>query len=108
MNAFFETNRDSPVPPGNRATTLQAMLLMRTSLVNNRVLAEKGTRVQTLLDSGKSNEQVVEELFLANLSRFPTAAEKRTYVDLLQKDRKDAAENLQWVLLNSIEFVLNH
>jgi hypothetical protein len=108
MNAFFETNRDSPVPPGNRATTLQAMLMMRTALVNNRVLAEKGTRVQALLESGKSDEQVIEELFLANLSRFPTAAEKRTYVDLLQKDRKEAAENLQWVLLNSIEFVLNH
>src|SRR5438093_6317445 len=108
MNAFFETNRDSQVPPGNRATTLQAMLLMRTGLVNNRVLADKGTRVQTLLESGKTDEQVIEELFLTALSRFPTPSEKKTYVDLFQKNRKEAAENLQWVLLNSIEFVLNH
>lgn len=108
MNAFFETNRDSQVPPGNKATTLQAMLMMRTGLVSKRVLADKGTRVQTLLESGKSDEQVIEELFLTSLSRFPTALEKKTYVELFQKDRKEATENLQWVLLNSIEFVLNH
>lgn len=108
MNAFFETNRDSQVPPGNSATTLQAMLLMRTGLVNNRVVADKGTRVQTLVESGKSDEQVIEEMFLASLSRFPAASEKRTYVELFQKGRREAAEDLQWVLLNSIEFVLNH
>ena len=108
MNAFFETNRDSPLAAGNKATTLQAMLLMRTGLVNSRVLADKGSRVQTLLQSGKTHEEVIDELFLSSLSRFPTASEKRTYVELFQKDRTEAAENLQWVLLNSIEFVLNH
>jgi hypothetical protein len=51
---------------------------------------------------------VIDELFLTSLSRFPTALEKKTYSDLFQKNRKEAAENLHWVLLNSIEFVLNH
>jgi hypothetical protein len=108
MNAFFETNRDTPVPPGNKATPLQAMLLMRTGLVNTRVLADTGSTVQQLLESGKADEQVIEEMFLTSLTRFPTAAEKRTYLALFQRDRKEAAENLQWVLLNSIEYVLNH
>jgi len=110
MNSFFETNREAPVPMGNKATTLQALLMMRSNLVNDRVLAEKGSRVEKLLSSGKTNEQIIEELYLVNLSRWPTANETKTALDLYGQapDRKKATENLAWTLLNSSEFLLNH
>jgi len=83
---------------------------MSSGLVNNRVLAENGSRVQKLLESGKTDGQVVEELYLSSLSRWPTAAEKQTVLRDFEfgKDRIKAAQDLQWALLNGVEFVLNH
>ncbi len=109
-NSFFETNREAPVPAGNKATTLQAILMMSSDLVTGRVLAEKGGRVQSILESGDSDGKMIEDLFLSSLSRRPTPDEKRASIEIFQfqKDRKHALENLQWTLLNSIEFILNH
>ncbi len=109
-NAFFGTNREGPVPTGNRATSLQAILLMSSGLVNNRVLAENGSRVQQLVESPLSNDQIVEEMYLATLARWPTASEKDSAIRDFEfgKDRKKAAQDLQWALINGVEFVLNH
>ena len=108
MNSFFETNRQAAPPAGNRATTLQAMLMMSSGAVNNRVTAVPGSRLEKLLDSVKSDDELLEEMYLSTLSRSPNASEKKYILEALQKDRKKGAENLQWALLNSIEFVLNH
>jgi hypothetical protein len=54
---------------------------------------------------------VVEELYLTFYSRRPTEDERRTAVAYLQRDpakRRQAAEDLAWGLLNSLEFVFNH
>jgi Protein of unknown function (DUF1549)/Protein of unknown function (DUF1553) len=108
LQSFFQSNRQTPAPVGNRASTLQALLLMSSKAVNNRVLAQDGSRVQKLLDSGKTNEQIIEELYLSSLSRWPTPGEKGVILEFMQTDRKAGAENLQWVLVNSQEFALNH
>jgi len=83
-------------------------LMMSSKMVNDRVLAKNGSRVQTLLQSGKPDEQIIEELFLSSLSRWPSPAEKQVALQYMEKDRQRGAENLEWVLLNGIEFVLNH
>ena len=59
---------------------------------------------------GKSNEEMIEELYLSTLSRKPTPDEVKAAIASFQfeKDRKSGAENFQWGLLNGIEFVLNH
>jgi hypothetical protein len=108
MQSFFQTNRFTPVPIGNKASTLQAMMMMSSNVVNDRVTAEKGSRVQQLVDSSMTDSDVVDELFLASLARFPNAAEKDVALKELAKDRKQGAEDLQWVLVNGIEFLLNH
>ena len=108
LQSFFQSNRQTPAPVGNRASTLQALLLMSSKAVNNRVLAQDGSRVQKLIDSGKNNEEIIDELYLSSLSRWPTPAEKRVVLEFMERDRKAGAENLQWVLINSQEFALNH
>jgi hypothetical protein len=84
--------------------------MMRSALVNDRVTADNGSRVQELLDAEKSNEQIIEELYLSTLSRRPTDQEIKAAIHAfeLEKNRKIGVENLQWALLNGIEFVLNH
>ena len=52
-----------------------------------------------------SNDQIVEELFLATLSRFPTEDEKKMAVKLLQEFHTQGAEDLLWSLINHLEFL---
>jgi hypothetical protein len=70
---------------------------------------EKG-RLQTLLEQGKLDEAMIEELFLATLSRFPDDREKRAAAEHVQKtaDRKKAYVDVIWALLNTREFIVNH
>lgn len=107
MQAFFQPNRDTAAPAGNKASSVQAMLMMVSPLIDRRVKAE-GTLLGQLLQSDKSNEALLEEMFLSSLSRRPTSRELEVANRLMEKDRKSGAENVQWVLLNSAEFLLNH
>jgi len=108
MQAFFQPTRETPPFLGNRASVVQTMLMMASPVVNRRVMAEKGTRVGKLLDSGKSDVGAIEELFLASLSRRPTSEEIEVARQILEQDRKAGLENIQWALLNTPEFLLNH
>jgi len=77
-------------------------------VVNDRVLAKNDSRVQRLLDSYKDDAKVVEELFLATLSRFPSGAEKQLAVAALTPNRTEGAQNVQWALINLSEFLYNY
>lgn len=67
-------------------------------------------RVQQLARSRLSPEEIVDELFLATLSRYPTAAEKVTAVEHFRtsRNRQEAITDIIWALINTREFILNH
>lgn len=106
MQAFGQSNRGGPARPP-QASPLQPIMLMRSSVVNDRVLAAKDSRVQRLLDSSQDNGKVVDELFLATLSREPTPEEKTVAISFLDKNRVEGVQNVQWALLNLVEFLYN-
>jgi hypothetical protein len=109
MQSFFQSTRETPAPLANRPSAVQAMLMMTAPTVVDRVGSKTNGRLQQLLDSGKSDEQVIEEMFLSTLSRQPKPAESELAVRLLRDgDRKQRAGDIQWVLLNTVEFLLNH
>jgi hypothetical protein len=87
----------------------QVLHLMNSANLNARLSAKNG-RVATLVASKLPDGSVVEALYLASLSRYPTPAERVRAVSLLSgaKDRQKAAEDLLWALLNSKEFLFNH
>ena len=70
--------------------------------------AENGSRVEQLIKSDKSNAAIVDELYLATLSRKPRDEEKQLAVQWLDADRKQGAEDLQWSLLNKLDFIFNY
>jgi hypothetical protein len=55
-----------------------------------------------------TEEQKVEEMFLAALSRKPTDAEKARYMAFLKQHPGSGWEDAYWTLLNSTEFVTRH
>ncbi len=106
LAAFGESNRGSP-PRAPTPSPLQPIMMMRSPVVNDRVLAAKDSRVQRLLDTYADNGRVVDEMFLATLSRTPLEAERQLAVNALEKNRVEGAQNLQWALLNLVEFLYN-
>ena len=108
MQSFFQSNRMTPAPVGNRGSILQALLMMQSEAVNRRVTGDAGGRVSALAASNRDGAEIVDELFLATLGRLPAAAEAELGAASIAEDRTRGAENLQWALLNSPEFLLNH
>ena len=107
LKVFGQSNRDE-MPKRTPASSLQAMLLMQSRIVNDRVLALNGSRVERLLQDSPTDEALLDGLYLATLSRRPTNPEKEVGLQTLAKDRRRGAENLQWALINSPEFVFNY
>lgn len=107
LHTFGQSNREQfDRQPGG--SILQAMMLMNSPFVNKRVRAENDSRVEQLVKSGKSNAEVVDELYRATLSRAPRADERELTIAWLDADRTRGAEDLQWGLLNKLDFVFNY
>jgi hypothetical protein len=104
MKAFGHSNRRTVSRPPI-ASPLQPIIMMQSPVVGERV-AGQNNRVAKLLKT-ETNDKVVEEMFLAALSRVPTPAEKDLALTAMGKDRVRGAQNLQWALLNLAEFLYN-
>ena len=108
MQTFGQSNRNNPPRP-LAGSPLQPLLLMQSPVVNDRVLAQKDSRVERLLASYKDdNGRVVDELFLATLSRPATNEERQVAMAALAQDRVTGAQDLQWALVNQVEFFFNY
>jgi RNA polymerase sigma factor (sigma-70 family) len=73
----------------------------------------KGDRLDQLLHdllkSSRTNEQIIEAIYLATLARLPAPGEQRHILSHLatKKDRAAAFEDVLWALTNSKEFSAN-
>jgi hypothetical protein len=67
-------------------------------------------RVAQLAKAKLTDEELVDEMFLATLTRFPRADEKATALQHLKttKNRTEAITDILWALVNTREFILNH
>ena len=83
----------------------QALNLVNGKTISDAVADPKG-RVAKLVLSGKGDAAIVEELYLASLSRVPTAAESDLGAKYLAGGSKAGrAQDLLWALLNSKGFL---
>jgi hypothetical protein len=92
---------------GSKGSIVQASILLNSPLIRERVRVQKGSRLESLLlhEPPYCNDRIVEELFLATLSRFPTEEEKKIAVKQLQDFHAQGAEDLLWSLINHLEFL---
>jgi hypothetical protein len=85
----------------------QTLFLMTDPVLLDKI---RTGRLARLLAAGRSDDEIVEELFLASLSRLPDAPERRAALDHVRgaADRKAALADVVWALINTREFILNH
>ncbi len=112
LDAFGRPNSssDCPCERDTRTSVVQALHLMNSLPLHNK-LAHASGRAKQLADSPRAPAEIVTELYLAALGRFPTASELDTASGAFhapQATRQTASEDVLWALLNSPEFVFNH
>jgi hypothetical protein len=88
----------------------QVLNLLNSPDIQAKLSHEAGT-VAKLVRTEKDDAKLVEELYLTFFARPPSADETDIGVKHLRKyaaNRRAAAEDLAWALLNSTEFLFNH
>jgi len=91
------------------ATLAQVLLLSNSDEIENKLSNGEG-RVARLIKDKQTDEQAIEELYLAALSRLPTAEEMGKSIVYVASgpNRQQSLEDVLWSLLNSKEFLFNH
>lgn len=89
-------------------TTLGQTFQLVSGTMLNRLLTEKSNRLDSLLSSGKSSQDMITELYWTVLTRAPGSEELAAMRTFLEKgaDRRAALEDITWSLVNSNEFLL--
>ncbi len=112
LDAFGRPNSSSDCPCDRdlRTSVVQSLHLMHSRDLQGKLAGEKG-RVRALVASPRTPEEIVTELYLLTLNRYPTSTELPAAVAAFgakEATRQTATEDVLWALLNSAEFVFNH
>lgn len=89
---------------------VQVLHLSNGDTLNQKLADPAGTIFQ-LIDSGASDEQVIERLFMMALSRPASDGEKKQLLSVMTEygdQRRQAIEDVFWSVLTSTEFAFNH
>ncbi len=88
----------------------QVLHLMNSPLIHNKLVHDGGT-VARLEREIRDDAKLVTEVYLSFYNRYPTAEEQEfaaKHLSSHRSRRRQAAVDLAWSLLNSLEFALNH
>lgn len=99
----FESDRDMEI------SARQTLHLLNSGDVQNKIASSP--RIQRMITEKKSDDDVIEEIYLVCLSRYPTAEEKERLKAFLARDpkqRTSAIQDIVWAVVNSKEFLFNH
>ena len=109
LDSFLRGNRDDQPREGD-GSILQTLNLMNDSYIMNRTSATTPATGLLATSLKLTNTQLVNTLFLAVLSRYPTTQELNTALGNLAttSTRSTEAQNLLWSLYNNFDFVFNY
>jgi hypothetical protein len=108
LNRFARGNRDDQ-PRTSDSSISQALALLDDPIVSDRIDAGNPlSLVAQLIEQSSDPSTIAEGLYLHTLSRYPTASEKAQAAAYLQSgDLRKKAEDLQFALINKLEFLFN-
>lgn len=112
---FLELFRDDNESPLMKETTiLQALAMMNGEFIDNATTLDNSQTLRAVADFPlMTNDEKLDTLFVAALSRRPTDSERAIFKKFITDggttgDPKSAMADVFWALLNSSEFLLNH
>jgi len=92
----------------NNPSAAQQLHLLNSSHIRQKL--EQGSKLRALLQSASNPREVVNQLYLTILSRWPTDEELQIAAAYSQspESRQRAGLDLAWALMNSAEFQFRH
>ena len=98
------------VPEGRPKPSLGQALHQLVGSTFTENISQDGGRIDQFIESGASDREIIEELYLLSLTRLPTPEEESGLVTMISEyaSRRQALEDLLWALLSSQEFSNNH
>ena len=107
LDVFGQNNREYSERKMDPEIT-QAILMMNSPFVLRRLKPVPGSFAETLKRRAPGEDELVSELFERFLVRKPDAREMAFAKDLLKSSPDKALEDLQWLLVNKLEFLFNY
>ena len=92
----------------NEPSIAQALHLLNSPEITEKLQHRHGT-ARSLAESTKTDAELVDELYLMTLSRFPREEERRLMLEAFSPStpRRQSVEDILWTLLNAKEFLYN-
>jgi len=98
-----------------QGTIPQSLMMMNGELMKDALSGKSGSLLADVLQQARKQRRapapyMIDEIYLAALSRFPTTKERHMAMQYLQAfpDSLYVLQDLFWALLNSNEFILIH
>lgn len=107
MESFGQNNREFSERK-NGGTITQAVLMMNSPWVLKQTQASPRSYLSGVLLAQISDAERIEKLFERFLLRKPTREELATAKDLVATNGRKGYEDLQWLLLNKLEFLFQY
>jgi hypothetical protein len=110
QDVFGRCTRNA-LPSGHPQPSLPQALHMLAGSTYTSKMSKEGGRLDRLLKRGASDEEIIDELYLASLTRWATPEEKGELLRFLAQRtdrRRQTLEGILWALLSSREFAYNH
>jgi len=109
LDLFGRPPRDTPYETerNNDPTLKQALYFLNSEQLEGKVSGSP--HLKRVL--AKPDPEVVDDIYLSSISRFPTPEEKKRLLDYLtakKSTRAQAVQDVAWALLNAKEFEFNH
>lgn len=105
--AFGQANREFNEPTRD-GSIIQAALMMNSKLVKEKAKPAASSYLGRLLKRDLADAQLAAALYWRFLTREPEPQELQASVDLLgERGQTSGGEDLQWILMNKLEFLFH-
>jgi hypothetical protein len=110
LDAFMRGNRDDQ-PRKSDGSISQALNLMNSTFIESHLQIDGPVANQLIIANlSKGNPEMINTLFLAILSRYPSPAEMTKATALVESagsERLAGVQDLVWSLYNKVDFIFN-
>ncbi len=96
----------------NEPSLIQVLHISNGDTINKK-LKNKDGQLLKYIQQKISDEEIIKQLYLSSLSRYPTKRENDAFIKILAEIKNDkektiALEDLYWAVMSSKEFLFNH
>jgi len=112
LDTFLRGDRDTNFRSYEMSISQALAAMNDSTVVTTRVRnATSGSTVNKLIAANATPSTIIYTLYATTLSRYPTTSEYATALDLYGTpgaSKTTVTEDLQWALLNKLDFILNY